>query len=211
MLEARNTRYEPTAEDRLWLKRAVAREGQPLELVAQTLINGFLWARAEQGFKRTLTDWVRAYSKPVNPMWYRTGERLRRALEMASSETERERMLNEAWTREHVYSARNDFPSSVTDAVESALSKTPTRYLEATDFAAPQVQKSADWKAHTVAVQGQNRLWTRPGAIGWTGYRVTDSLFPGGTFDGEDVPVGGLLLTALAAAAAFVAYRFIRG
>ena len=38
--------YRVTPADRLWLLRAVAREGEPRARVAQTLVNRFVWLRS---------------------------------------------------------------------------------------------------------------------------------------------------------------------
>lgn len=171
LVTVKGTRYEPTAEDVLWLARAVEVEGAPRELVAQTLVNGFLWAREAFDSKRTLAEWVRAYAQPVNPEWMPGGEHYERALLTASSDAERANIRAKGWRRQQEHATRTKFAADTQKAVERALAG-PPRLPGAVDYAAAWVDKPAPWVPFTPAKPGQNRFWSRPGAAGWTGYAV---------------------------------------
>jgi hypothetical protein len=188
-----SVRYEPTEEDRLWLLRAVEQEGAPEDRVAQTLVNGFVWARSELGYRGALADWVRAYAQPVNPKWFTTGEKHVDALARATTDAERNKLRQKAYAREHVHSVRTSFSPLVKSAVEKALTR-PPELREATDYAAAWVEKKPPWKPLTDAEEGLNRFWVRPGAVGWLGYGV------GLTRSNE----GQILVILFAAAAAYV-------
>lgn len=164
------TSYEPTQDDILWLLRAVDREGQPHEIVAQTLINGFVWARERKGWSRTLGDFVRAYAQPVNPLHFPDGEKFREAY-AAATEPQRQVLLDRAERRRDVYSRSTSFQPRTKAAVERALTSGPV-LPEATDYAAPWVEKRPPWKPHGPPEPNKNRFWTRPEALQWTGYRV---------------------------------------
>ena len=187
MLIAGTMTYEPTPDDVLWLLRAVAAEGPPQDRVAETLINGFMWARSEGlwGSKRSLADWVRAYAQPVNPLWYPGGDKVRESIE-ATPHLEVD-ILRKAAVRRDVHSTRTAFTESTRNAVMQALQREPA-YRGATDYAAPWVAKPAPWLAITESKPGENRFWQRPSARGWSGYLVRNS-------------AGSLVALALACAA----------
>lgn len=163
MLKSRTSRpYEPTAEDRLWLSRAVAAEGAPQADVARTLVNLFMLQRAK-GSDQTLTKLVRAYAQPVNPRWYPDGD-----LYLATARTEVERRASQR--RRDVHSTRMVFPPDVKRAVLLAL-ETPFP-SDWTDYAAPDVDASRKgYVPRTEATPGVNRFWSR--SPGWGGYFVT--------------------------------------
>lgn len=168
MLTARNARsYTPTAEDRLWLARAVAAEGRPYVGVARALVNLFMMQRSatslRAGSSQTLASLVRAYAQPVNPRWFVDGD-LYQAHARTSLEAEQARK------REHVYSTRTAFTPDVTAAVELALS-TPFQ-SDVTDYAVPSLDAtSKGYIARGEIVKGENRFWTRNRF--WTGYLTT--------------------------------------
>jgi hypothetical protein len=170
-LRAGSTQYEPTTEDRLWLLRAVAHEGPVQTEVASTLVNGFMWALSTGRWRRTLGDWCQAYAQPINPGWLPNGPMHLGRLANASSDAERNRLMAAAQSRV-AKRARTEFTADVRAAVEAALREPPT-YGAATDYAAAYVHKGEPWKPVTPAEPGKNRLWTRPQALGWTGYVVT--------------------------------------
>ncbi len=173
---SRETTYAPTREDMAWLYRAVEAEGEPRELVAQTLVNGFLWARETLGSKRTLAEWVRAYSQPVNPRWMAGGDLYESELAKASTEQERED-VREKSRRRAQHASRTTFSAGTMRAVQEALQGRGPRIPSATDFAAHYVARPAPWVALTPVKKGLNRLWMRPGAAGWQGY-TTDAAPP---------------------------------
>lgn len=170
-LVTRAGRYTPTPDDVLWLARAVQAEGAPRVRVAQTLVNGFLWARAELDSKRTLAQWVRAYSQPVNPDWMPGGKHYERELAAARLPVAQERIRSAGLRRQREHSTRLTFSPDTQRAVELALSKPPD-LPGAVDFAAPWIDHGPPWVAFTPPIVGQNRFWSRPGAVGWTGYVV---------------------------------------
>lgn len=166
--------YLVTPEDTLWLLRAVAAEGEPEGLVAQTLVNGFVWARAQTKFRGTLGDWVRAYAQPVNPRHFVTGDLFKKAHPNPSAED-----LARAARRERYHSTRTVFEAGTKEAVRGALQGSPS-LVNATDYAAAWVDAtSKGYRPLTGAVKGRNRFWVRPGAFGWTGYVVEGGITPG--------------------------------
>lgn len=167
MLFGKTVRYEPTPIDKLWLLRAVAAEGEPRRLVAQTLVNGFVWARDERNYSGSLAEWVRSYAQPVNPRWYPDGDLFKREF-LHPTDAE----LSRARERELVHSRKSYFPREVIDAVEYALSHPPSM-PDATDYAAPWIDSSGKgYVARTAKEPNRNRFWSRPGAVGWPGYTV---------------------------------------
>jgi hypothetical protein len=167
--------YEPTQEDVLWLLRAVAVEGPPERIVAQTLVNGFMWARERAGWEnRTLAEWVQAYAQPVNPRWLVGGDLFEASLKKAESDKERAEKIARAKNRV-THRARTLFSEDDSRAVQEALSRPPV-FRAATDYAAPSVVREPPWEPLTAAVPGKNRLWTRPAAKGWTGYTVSGAV-----------------------------------
>lgn len=110
-----------TADDALWLARAVEAEGPPEREVAQALVNRWAWLYDLQGPTAwpTLAKLVRAYAQVVNPRWFEGGDLhdayTRAHPEDARAEGER------AWRREHVHSVRQDFGPSTRAAVAQAL------------------------------------------------------------------------------------------
>jgi hypothetical protein len=173
LLTHQGTRYEPTAEDLLWMARAVEAEGKPQELVAQTLVNGFLWARESLGSKRTLGEWAQAYSQPISPLWMPGGARYEEAMQTARDDSERAAVQAAGWRRQQEHATRTRFSPLTREAIRAALTK-PPRYPGAVDFAAAYVPKPESWRAFTfpAANEKTNKLWARPGALGWPGYLV---------------------------------------
>jgi hypothetical protein len=169
-LEAEGVTYTPTLEDRLWLLRAVSAEGPPKDIVAQTLINGFMWARSRKRYSLTLSSWVRAYAQPVNPRWFVDGDLFRKKLLSLSDPHDIECETRRAELRRK-HSAKVRFDRQTTDAVDFALSSRP-KLPTATDYAAHYVAKDPAWQSCSDATVGQNRFWTRPAAIGWAGYSL---------------------------------------
>lgn len=165
-------KYAVTSNDKLWLLRAVAAEGAPENYVAQTLVNGFIWARDAVRYPGTLADWVRIYAQPVNPAWFVSGAKHRERMSQLTDDKARARELSAAHAREYAHSVRNVFSAKVHDAVEQAL-RLPPAFPDATDYAAAWHDASKrGYQARTPAVAGTNRLWARGPAVGFQGYTV---------------------------------------
>jgi len=173
------TDYTPTEQDRLWLLRAVEAEGEPRARVAETLINGFLWARSDVGYKPPLMTWVRAYCQPVNPRWFVRGDEHLKHMQNAPSEETRAALVRQALIRESVHAVRMNFQADTRAAVAHALTHAP-ELPRATDFAASygadgtEIRKPPPWVALTPPAKHRNRFWVRPNALRWAGYRVTE-------------------------------------
>jgi hypothetical protein len=169
-LQAAGKSYVPTAEDWVWLARAVEAEGKPRLSVARTLVNLY----ASTGFsRRSLADLVRAYAQPVNPRWYPEGELYREhvaamvrnhapAKELAAE-------LAKAERRKLVHSARDTFSPETVDAVNQALGSSWAE--DWTDYAAPGIGQRKGYERRTADVKGLNTFWSRK--PGWAGYSVT--------------------------------------
>lgn len=167
--------YEVTPDDELWLLRAVEAEGAPRADVAATLVNKFVWRRARTPFRGTLAEHVRQYSQPVNPRWFPEGDKYAESVARLS-EADKQIALARAQHRVQVHASRTTFSAPTRKAVRLALTS-PPRLPEATDFAAPWVERKPPWEALTPAEPGKNRLWVNPEAKGWKGYAIV-SLAP---------------------------------
>jgi hypothetical protein len=64
--------YQITPEDRLILIRSVWREGRPQTAVAFTLLQRFTYIYPTY---RTLADFIKTYSQPINPRWFPAGDK----------------------------------------------------------------------------------------------------------------------------------------
>lgn len=163
--------YVPTADDRLWLARAVAAEGPPQPMVARALVNLFMMQRSK-GSTQTLAHLVRAYAQPVNPRWMPGGDLHIAALEKGEdTEAQASRRLA------HSSRPMAAMPPYVTAAVDGAL--TASFLSDVTDYAAPTLDASKKgYRARGEPVPGYNRMWTR--APGWSGYVIGEggSLLP---------------------------------
>lgn len=171
--------YVPTEADKLWLCRAVEAEGEPRTRVAETLINGFMWARSEVGYRPPLMTWVRAYCQPVNPRWYVRGDEFAKRMARAPDEAARAELTRQALIRESVHAVRTAFSAETKKAVAHALTNAPA-LPRATDFSASyaadgrEIVKPWPWVAITPAAKRQNRFWCRPNALRWAGYHVAE-------------------------------------
>lgn len=161
--------YTVTAEDALWLARAVEAEGPVQAQVAATLLNGFCFVRS-RGYTKPLTAFVRAYAQPINPRWFAAGDLFLAWLE-GKSQSERAAGLKAAERRERVHSACVSFSPGTQAAVSAALNGRAGIPPSATDYAAAYVDASGKGYAPlTAPAAGVNRLWARPGADKWAGY-----------------------------------------
>ncbi|HKY36512.1 MAG TPA: hypothetical protein VJN18_11270 [Polyangiaceae bacterium] len=107
--------------DRLWLLRAIEAEGEPRDLVAQTLVNRWAWLWDETPGKYIkLVELVRAYAQPVNPAWYPDGKLFLGQLAKLP-EAQRAQAVLRANARRDVHSTRTQFSPRTVVAVDTAL------------------------------------------------------------------------------------------
>jgi len=167
-------RYQVTADDTLWLQRAVNEEAKSDDdryRVAQTLVNGFAAIKA-YGRGGTLAGYVRAYAQPINPRWFENGDLFQAEIAHPKYSAEDRAVLRErARKREYVYSKRTVFDPGTTDAVTRALADGPVNIpRSATDYGAYDLDASPRLTPLTPPVKGENRLWTARAS--WPGYGV---------------------------------------
>lgn len=95
--------YQVTDTDRVWLARALWREGAPRSAVGHTLLQRFasLYPRYS-----TLTKFLRAYCQPLSTKWFPTGYRHKRKVAKLrkAGQTKRAKAEIEAARRRTVYS-----------------------------------------------------------------------------------------------------------
>lgn len=128
--------------DRLWLLRAVEAEGEPRDLVAQTLVNRWAWLWDETpGRWLTLAELVRAYAQPVNPAWFPDGKLFLAQLDKLP-EAQRAAAVVRANARRDVHSQRKTFGTRTTIAVDQALGGPIVIPPGALHFAAPSIVRS---------------------------------------------------------------------
>lgn len=160
-----------TAEDRLWLLRAVQVEGPSLAQVSQVLVNCFAYLHSRRPQLCPSLVWlVRSYAQPVNPAWFPEGNIFAKwhARDPVAYP------LSAAVRRRDLHSVRTTFDPPVSAAVERALTLGLVDVPKnATDYAAAWIDASHKYKALTAKERGRNRLWTR--APEWAGYRVGSS------------------------------------
>ena len=163
-------RYAVTAEDILWLVRAVEAEGHDdgrdldERHVAQTLVNGFAYEFDRCNYP-TLTAFVRAYAQPVNARWFPEGD-LHKRWAARGKDT-----AAKAARRRDFHAVRTDFVREAAEAVDRALIEGPVDIApNCTDYAAPWLDASHKYNPLSDAEPGVNRLWTR--APTWSGYAV---------------------------------------
>lgn len=179
--EQASTPYEVRQSDVLWLLRAVQAEGADQREVAAVLLNGFAWARAMNGYRGTLTDWIRAYAQPVNAAWYPNGEKHQKALAAATTDAARKALTAKAEKRERVHSTRTKFTESTQRAVHAALTGQVKIPAQATDYAAPNVDATKKGYRPLQILDpksNKNRLWARPGTEQWEGFAVAGVVTP---------------------------------
>lgn len=152
-----------TADDALWLRRAVEREGEPREWVAQALVNrwALLKDRGVTDYP-TLARFVRAYAQPVNPRWFPAGD-----LHLAQLEAHAPRgaahqadMIARAQRREGEHSTRKIFHPETEAAVARALGGPLTLPAGVTDYAADTASARSRHGAPSYARPGENAFWS---------------------------------------------------
>jgi hypothetical protein len=157
-------RYRVTDTDRLWLLRAVQAESNKAadrRWVAQTLINRFVYLKAQGSTAYpTLTQFVRAYAQPINPLW-----------ESASTTKCRNnpRYCTEAMLeKRRVARNRTQFDNSTVEAVDDALSGM-TIPASSVHYAAPGIGAEGKIKL-TSDRQGYNTFYAVSASRNWPGY-----------------------------------------
>lgn len=169
-----------SADDVLWLSRAVEAEGEPRDLVAQTLVNRWAWLADQMPGKfRTLAALVRAYATPVNPLYY-PGQALsieeiakaeargqKKGLTPAELAAQRAALERKAETRRDVLSTRKQFSPATNAAVRQALMGPITLPAGAVHYAASWVERP-DLPLLVEGGPGRNSIWGAEGnrAIG---------------------------------------------
>jgi hypothetical protein len=148
-----------SADDVLWLSRAVEAEGQPRDLVAQTLINRWAWLQDfAPGQYPTLQALVRAYAQPVNPRWYPQGDKFLESYAKAAPAAQ-PALMQRALNREQHHSTRVQFSPGTEAAVQQALRGPITLPAGALHYAAATV-KRPDLPLLVPGVLGQtNSIW----------------------------------------------------
>lgn len=166
-LQGPSSNYQVTADDVLWLRRAVEAEGEPRRAVARALVNLFvLRMQGSPSKPQSLAALVRAYAQPVNPRWFEGGDLYEAAVKRAEP-GKRDVMRMAARRRETLHSARTVFSEGTDRAVVEALGGMHPE--DVTDYAAPGVDGTAKgYVARSPQEAGKNRLWTR--RPGWGGY-----------------------------------------
>ena len=153
-----------TVDDALWLRRAVEREGEPREWVAQALVNRWALLK-DQGGSRTLGAFVRAYAQPVNPRWFPDGARHLEAL-AAAPEAQRPALIARAERRRDDHSTRKIFQPSTEAAVARALKGPMTLPPGVTEYAADSASARRRHGAPMRARPGENAFWSHnPGVL----------------------------------------------
>lgn len=120
--------------DRVELARAVEAEGEPRELVAQALVNRWAHLR-DAGAVMPLGELARAYSQPISPRWFPTGDRHLAAMQAATTDDERAELERRAQRRVSVHAVRDLFSPATIAAVRQALSGPLTLSPEIVHFA----------------------------------------------------------------------------
>ena len=152
-----------TADDALWLRRAVEREGEPREWVAQALVNRWALLK-DQGRAEypTLASFVRAYAQPVNPRWFPDGDLHLARLEAHAPRgaAHRADMIARAEARRDEHSTRKIFHSSTEAAVARALRGPITLPAGVTEYAADTPDARGRHGTPSYARPGENAFWS---------------------------------------------------
>lgn len=153
------------ADDVLWLSRAVEAEGEPRDLVAQTLVNRWAWLRdVSPGRFPRLQDLVRAYAQPVNPAWYPDGAK--HAAAVTKSPEQAAELERRAEARRDLHSTRTTFSARTLAAVRQALHGPITLPAGGLHYAAAWVERP-DLPLLVQGVPGQsNSIWGESGGRG---------------------------------------------
>ena len=167
IVTARGHELPWTAADALWLRRAVEREGEPREWVAQALVNRWALLKDKGGADYpTLASFVRAYAQPVNPRWYPDGDRHLAALAAAPDEAKRAALIDRAQRRRDAYSVRKIFQPETEAAVARALKGPITLPAGVTEYATDTASARRRHGVPMRAEPGENAFWSHnPGVL----------------------------------------------
>jgi len=152
-----------TADDALWLRRAVEREGEPREWVAQALVNRWALLKDQGGdHYPTLASFVRAYAQPVNPRWFPGGDLhlAQLAAHAPRGAAHRADMIARAERREREHSTRKIFHAQTEAAVDRALRGPLTLPAGVTEYAADTASARRRHGAPSHIKQGGNAFWS---------------------------------------------------
>lgn len=168
--------YAPSADDELWLRRAVAGEGRVEAQVAQVLVNRFAYllgtaVRTDGApFYPTLAEFVQAYAQPINPRWMRGGDKFEERFPDASREYQRK--LEAGHARRAVHRRMTDFDDATLTAVRTALHVGPIDIEPGwLHYSAPGSERPG-MKPVTPPRRGTNQIFGVKGADAWGGYSV---------------------------------------
>ena len=114
--------YPISPRDRLVLTRAVAREGKPYNAVTWALIQRFAWLYPSGAYS-TLADLVEAYAQPINPRWFPSGDKHKRAVARASNQAQRDKLEDRAEHRlDYADATYDELDNKFITLVEAVLS-----------------------------------------------------------------------------------------
>lgn len=148
-----------SANDVLWLQRAVEAEGEPRPLVAQTLVNRWAWLTdTRPGLYPTLASLVRAYAVPVNPEWFPDGAKHLQQLAGIKDPEQRTKLIAKATARRDHASTRTTFSGRTELAVRQALTGPITVPAGALHYAASWVERP-QLPLLYAGKQGENSIW----------------------------------------------------
>lgn len=188
IVSARGHALPWTAADALWLSRAVEREGEPRDWVAQALVNRWALLKDQGGAGYpTLASFVRAYAQPVNPRWFPEGDLHLAQLDAHASRgpAHRADMIARAERRRDEHSTRRIFHPLTQAAVARALQGPITLPPGVTEYAADTASARQRHGAPSHARPGKNAFWSpHPGVL----YGIAPSL--------PTQPAGAMLRTA---------------
>ena len=173
-LLAAGARHPITEEDRCWMLRAVAAEGEPQQLVAQTLVNRWAFL-LDHGLKAefpTLTHLVRAYCSPMDPRRLPGHDRFALELKRAGSPTEAEIVALRGRARVTAQ-RRTNFEPATMEAVRRALTDGPLDLPPGVvHFAAASMKPHGTRQILSVAgTDSSNAFYGVPGSRGYR-YRL---------------------------------------
>lgn len=157
--------YQVAPGDRLTLIRSVWREGRPQNAVAFTLLQRFTYIYPSY---RSLADFIKAYSQPINPRWFPTGDKhlstiaALKAKNQTSEVKAKIAQLEARARRRPIYAAtpENEIPKAIIDLVDSILagnvkSPVPTAiHFNGSSAASSDDQQTAKQKAESYASRG---------------------------------------------------------
>ena len=118
--------YQVTPEDRLTLIRSVWREGRPQTAVAFTLLQRFTYIYPTY---RSLADFIKAYSQPINPRWFPAGDKHLSAIAALKTEKQTQEVKAKIAALEsrarlrpvYASTSENEIPKAIISLVDNVL------------------------------------------------------------------------------------------